>query len=169
MKRLFTLVSITVFVLSSCETRPKNLDEFLVDISEFSIDNTILEDGHYVEILGSSGNLTGDHDFDFYYLIVVRSEETGDTINVLTTTFYQTDLNDSRTQFISNSSTMGKLIENAQNTEEIQGLNVKDIGSKSFDKVLYDTEYIQMDVREYPAVTGNLGYTIDSDFEDVSF
>lgn len=161
----FAFILLAFYFLCSCETGPRNLDEFLVDTSDFDIDTSVLKNGQYVKILGSSGNLTRDHEMDFYNLIVVRSEETGDTINVLTTTYYQVDLNDSRTRFLSNSSGIGKLIENAQNSESLEGINIKDLESITYDKVLYDTEFIQVDVLKYPAVTGNLGYTIEGDLD----
>lgn len=160
--KIFTIVLLLSCSLCGCKSGPKNLDEFMIDISEFKIDDSILRDGDYVEILGSSGNLTKEHKIDFYNLVVVRSEKTGDTINVLVTNFYQSDLNDPRTRFISNSSLMGKLVENLEDTEKFDGKNVKDIKSKSYNKVFYDSEFIQVDVRKYPSITGNLGdYTIE--------
>lgn len=162
MMKLFTIVLLLICSLYSCKSGPKNLDEFMVDISEFKINDSILRDGDYVEILGSSGNLTKEHEIDFYNLVVVRSEKTGDTINVLVTNFYQSDLNNPRTRFISNSSIMGKLVENVENTEKLDGKNIKDLKSKSYNKVFYDSEFIQVDIRKYPAITGNLGdYTIE--------
>lgn len=162
MMKLFTIVLLLICSLCSCKSGSKNLDEFMVDISEFKINDSILRDGDYVEILGSSGNLTKEHEIDFYNLVVVRSEKTGDTINVLVTNFYQSDLNNPRTRFISNSSLMGKLVENVENTEKLDGKNIKDLKSKSYNKVFYDSEFIQVDIRKYPAITGNLGdYTIE--------
>lgn len=162
---------LSIGVLHSCTNESEDLmdlDKFMVDISEFSINDTILKDGDYVEILGSSGNLTREHEIDFYNLVVVRSEETGNTINVLVTNFYQADLNNPRTRFISNSSLMGKLIENASNSEQLDGTNIKDLKSKSYSKVFYDSEYIQVDVRNYPAITGNLGdYTIEGNISEL--
>lgn len=155
----------------SCTSESKDLvdlDEFMVDISEFNINDTILKDGDYVEILGSSGNLTRNHEIDFYNLVVVKSEQTGDTINVLVTNFYQADLNKPRTRFISNLSLMGKLVESASNSEQLEGSNIRDIKAKSYNKVFYDSEYIQIDVRKYQSITGNLGdYTIEGDISEL--
>lgn len=168
MTKIFTIGLIAFGSLYSCKSAPKDLEEFMVDISEFKINDSILKDGDYVKILGSSGNLTKDHEIDFYNLVVVKSEETGDTINVLVTNFYQVNLNNPRTRFISNSSLMGKLVENASNYEQLDGTNIKDLKSKSYDKVFYDREYIQVDVREYPSITGNLGdYTIEGDISEL--
>lgn len=168
--KLFTIGLLALSSLSGCDSDSgsKNLDEFMVDISEFTINDSILKDGDYVEILGSSGNLTRDHEIDFYNLVVVRSEETGDTINILVTNYYQADLNNSRTRFMSNSSNVGKIIERADNSEDLNGKNVKDINSKSFKKVFYDSEYIQVEVREYPAISGNLGdFIIEGNINEI--
>lgn len=154
--KYFIILAIIGFLLG-CDTKPKDLKEFMVDITEFNINNEILEDGDYVHILGSSGNLTKDHEIDFYNLVVVKSDKTGDTINVLVTTFFQSDINNPRTNFISNSSDIGKVFEQLANGEFNEDQNVNDIEAKTFDKVFYDSEYIQVDVRKFPAVTGGLG------------
>lgn len=168
MIKLFTIGLLAFGILYSCNSGQKDLDKFMVDISEFNINDTILKDGDYVEILGSSGNLTREHEIDFYNLIVVRSEDTGDTVNVLVTNFYQSDLNNPRTRFISNSSISGKLLENVENFSELDGVNIKDIKSKKYKNIFYDSEYIQVDVRKYPSITGNLGdYTIEGDLSEL--
>ena len=167
MTKLFAIGILALSVLQSCNNKPMNINEFMVDISEFKIDNTILKDGDYVEVLGSSGNLTEEHNIDFYNLVVVRSEETGDTVNVLVTNFYQSNLNNPRTRFISNSSLIGKLLESNGDPKKNDGINIKDIKPKSYKKVFYDREYIQVDVRKYPSITGNLGdYIIEGDIEE---
>ncbi len=159
--------------LPSCSNTPDDLNEtrdlrnLMVDVSEFRIEKNVLKDGEHVEIIGLTGNLTGKEKFDFYNLAVVRSEETGDTINVLLTTFYNMDLNGKHTQFISNNSPMGLLLDNHGNPEKIKNTNIKDLKPKTFEQVFYDTEYISEDVRKYPAITGNFGnFTIQQDASD---
>ena len=167
-RTLFTIGFLVLCLVYSCSNEPRDLDEFMVDVSAFNMNDSILKDGDYVEILGSSGNLTENHEIDFYNLVVVRCEETGDTVNVLVTTFYQADLNSPRTRFISNSSLMGKLIENTENAEELDGTNINDLKPRSFRKVFYDREYIQVDVTKYPTITGTLGdYTIEGDLSEL--
>lgn len=166
MKRVFPILY-TLSFLYACNPGPKNLDGFMVNVSEFRIDNKILKDGDYVEVIGSSGNLTKEHEIDFYNLVVVRSVETGDTINVLVTNFYQSDLNDPKTRFISNTSLIGKVVERGSEAESLKDRNINELKSKSYRKVFYDSEYIRADVRKYPAITGNLGdYTIEGDLEN---
>lgn len=156
------MLVLVVAISQSCTTGPKDLSKFMVDVSEFKINDTILKDGEEVEILGSSGNLTKEHAIDFYNLVVVRSLETGDTVNVLVTSFFQADLNDPKTKFLSNSSLVGKVMENSRDLNKLD--NVQDLKAKKYSKVFYDAEYIMVDVRKYPAITGSLGdFTIEGD------
>lgn len=150
------VIGIIIILLNNCKSEPKSLEDFMVDISEFKINNSILKDGDSVEIIGSTGNLTIKHKIDFYNLIVVRSIKTGDTINVLVTNFFETDLNNPITRFLSNSTDIGKIYENIENSKSLGGKKIKNLRSKSYKKVFYDSEFIQTDVRKYPATTGNL-------------
>jgi hypothetical protein len=163
---VFLLVLVLVV---GCSSREEYLNKFMVDVSEFTIDNSLLKDGDYVQILGSSGNLTREDPINFYNLVVVVSEQTGDTINVLVTNYYMADLNNKRTRFISNSSVIGKLTERATEADKLDGINVKDLKAKAFEKVFYDSEYIQLDVRRFPAVTGTLGYEIEGDLSEMNY
>jgi hypothetical protein len=161
-KNLFfnLLLVFGVFSCADSETE-KDLTPFMVDVTQFKIDTSILKDGEKVEILGSSGNLTEKHKIDFYNLVVVRSLESGDTVNVLLTNFFQATSNP-ETVFMSNSSIMGKAFENSDELQE--GVDINKIPSKKFSKVFYDTEFIEVDVRKYPAIPGNLGdFTIEGE------
>ncbi|MEO9257621.1 MAG: hypothetical protein ABI207_04515, partial [Crocinitomicaceae bacterium] len=63
--------------------------------------------------------------------------------------------------------TVGKIFERSTNFDQIKNKKLKDIKPKTFKKVLYDTEYIQIDVRKYPSITGNLGdYYISGDLDE---
>jgi hypothetical protein len=170
MKFNFLFFNAFVLFLVSCSSGPNDLEPFMVDLSEFRIEQGALKDGEKVQILGASGNLTKEHKIDFYNLVVVRSLETGDTVNVLVTTFFQADQNDPETVFISNTSLAGKLFENPEDLERVEGKKADEIEALKFDKVFYDSEFIQVDVRKYPAVTGLLGdFTIEGELENISY
>lgn len=147
-----------LFGCTGSETE-KDLTPFMVDVTQFKIDTAALKDGERVKILGSSGNLTENHKIDFYNLVVVRSLESGDTVNVLVTNFFQAGP-DPETKFLSNTSLIGKAFENSDDLKD--GTNIRKMASKKFSKVFYDTEFIEVDVRKYPAIPGNLGdFTIE--------
>ncbi len=164
------IVSIAlIFLFSSCNNQSVDIDGYLVDISEFNIQNGVLKDGDFVEILGSTDKISLEGEHDFYNLIVVKSEETGDTINVLLTSFYQTDLNNPRTQFISNSSLAGKLLERSRELKDLTNDKLNNLKAKTFEKVFYDHDFIQVDVRQYPSIPGTLGeYYIDSNSQELN-
>lgn len=161
MKISFLLIGCLTFLMLSCENGAEDLSDSLVDISEFKIDTSALKDGDYVQILGLSGNLTQEHKHNFYNLIPVVSERTGDTVNVLMTTFFH-KTSSRRTRFMSNSTGMGKLMESAFDDKHLKGKNINTMKAKRFSKVLWDKEFIEIDVRRFPAVTGTLGeFTFD--------
>lgn len=166
-KTRLVFVGLLIFV-TACSNATKDLDQFMVDISEFTIVDGVLKDGDSVEILGASGNITEDVKMSFYNLVVVRSLRTGDTVNVLTTSFSQQDLDDGITRFFSNASFVGKLLEDSQLRDEEgeSSFDVQHLKAKTFKKVLYDTDYIQVNVKHYPSITGTLGdYQIIGDLD----
>ena len=162
------IIGFALFVLfTACKNESSYSDEMMVDVSEFNMQNDILKDGDYVKVIGSSARIERSKEVDFYTLVVVKAEATGDTINVLLTGSYDQKLDDARTQFLSNTSDVGKVFDNIENKRILESTNVNDLKPKSFKKVFYNTEYIQIDVRQYPTVTGNFGHIYineDSDF-----
>ncbi len=149
-------MTIAFLVLSSCGSEDKNLEQYLVDVSKFKIDNAALKDGEEIRILGASGNLTNDDEMDFYNLVVVESLETGKVVNVLMLDYIFVDENNRDLNFISFETQTGKMYAlNASDAFE-PNANIDDIEIPTFDKVLYDTEYIQDDIYGNPTVIGGL-------------
>lgn len=157
----YTFYLLVIILTLSCTNNTSKFDHLLVDVTEFKIDNSILEDGDSVQILGNSGNISRDDEITFYNLVVVRSLRTGDTINVLTGNYFMANMKNPITRFYSNTSPIGKIIDNASELSAKEKHHIDDFQPKTFEKVLYDTEYIQGDVKSYPAITGNLfNYTV---------
>lgn len=155
MKNIYLYIT-TILLLIGCNTKPKDLSNYLVKVSTFKINETILNQGDYVEILGCSGNLTNKHKLEFYNLFIVRSVKTGDTINVLATNFYLAKEQYQKTRFISPNSVMSKIV-SLDNYKDLDGVNLNELKTPKFDKVLYDREYIKTNVKKYPAIIGALG------------
>lgn len=169
MNHFLVFSTVLSLLLSSCNNQRVDIDRYLVDISEFTIQNDILKDGDYIEILGSTDKLSMEGVHDFYNLVVVKSEATGDTINILLTSFYQADLNIPRIQFFSNSSTIGKVMERAKELKDLSNEQINNLASKTFEKVFYDHDFIQVDVRQYPSIPGTLGnFYIDSNSHELN-
>lgn len=166
MKFLFSVL--IVLLCCQCDNSPRNLDEFMVDVSRFDVKDSLLDDFDYVEILGLSGNLTQEHKIDFYNLVVVRSMDTGDTINVLVTNFYKGELMGRTTRFVSNNSTIGKLFESTEEFKKNENFHLEDLEPKRYEKVFYDTEFIQVDVFDYPTIIGTLAnWQVDGDLKNL--
>jgi len=150
------ILFLTTILLFSCGSDEKDLDQYLVDISKFNMDENALKDGEKVRILGASGNLTNDDKMDFYNLIVVESLETGEEVNVLMINYIHTGEGPQTLDFISYDTPMGKLA--AMDPAEVpKNIKVSEIELKKHQKVLYDTEYIQADVYDNPTIIGGLG------------
>lgn len=166
------IISLSAMTLLSCNdssVKQEDLEPYMVSVNEFQLNDSILKDGDQVRILGSTGKITEEHKIDFYNLVVVVSETTDDTINVLVTNFFQSNSNDPYVRFFSNTSLLGKIVEITSNGESIEKQKLEDMKVKSYTKVFYDTDYIQVDVRKYPAIIGNLGaYTIEGDISTLS-
>lgn len=145
---------ISIFLLS-CESN--TIEENLVDVSLFEIDNTALKDGENVRIIGASGNITNEDEMDFYNLIVVKSLETGKVVNVLMINYIFVDEYNRDVNFISFDTPMGKLSAMAHKGDLKSGTNTKDIELPKFDKVLVDLEYLTEDVYNNPTIIGGLG------------
>ena len=149
----FTLLG---FLLLSCGDS-KNLEDSLVDISKFKMDDTALEDGEDVKIIGASGNLTSEDEMDFYNLVVVKSLKTGKTVNVLMPDYIYVDGGNRNVQFISFKGEMGRLIGATKSGSFEKGQNIKDVKPKEYDRVLYDKEFIKVNVYDNPTIIGSLG------------
>jgi hypothetical protein len=68
---------------------------------------------------------------------------------------------------MSNSSLIGIFSESVNEIDQFRGKKVDDLKGKSFKKVLYDDEYIEVDVRSYPTITGNLGeFTFEGNLDE---
>lgn len=155
MKARFFFLLTTLFLLQSCGS-DKNLDQYLVDVSKFNMDETALKDGEKVRIIGASGNLTNDDEMNFYNLIVVESLETGNVVNVLMVNYIFVDENNRDLNFISFETEMGKLMGATGNDGTVKGKNIDDLEIPKFDKVLYDTEYLTEDLYGNPTIIGGL-------------
>jgi len=158
-------IMILLIILASCGGQI-DLEPYMVSPSQFKMDPYILKDGDEVEIIGKSDKVSLEHKIDFYNLVVVRSIKTGDTINVLATTFIHPGKNGNYMKFISPESSFGLILEAQSNNNDLDGKNLKNMKAKKFNKVLYDKEFISANVQRYPSIIGLIGdFTILSDVQ----
>jgi hypothetical protein len=158
-------IGILYLILTSCGG-PIDLEQHMVSPNGFKMDPYILQDGAEIEIIGKSDKITPEHKIDFYNLVVVRSIETGDTINVLATTFIHQGQNGAYMKFISTESAHGKILEAQSDQKDLNNINMNDLKPKRFNKVFYDKDFLPADLKRYPTIIGIIGdYTIINDVE----
>jgi len=131
MKFFIVLTIAFAFLITACSSKYKYWD-----ISKFNIDNHVLQPLEEIKLLYSSRAPEYDNDRKYYIHIVVESQKTGDTINILTTAnnvFVQQD---------------GGKIFNFLPDE-----NTTD----HFQKVARDPEYDHIADNNFPTVIGGIG------------
>jgi hypothetical protein len=164
MKLIFS-IGILFSILASC-IGPINLEEHMVSPNGFKMDPYILQDGAEIEIIGMSDKITPEHKIDFYNLVVVRSVETGDTINVFATIYVHPNQHRKNMKFISTESPSGLILEAQSDKKDLNNINMNDLKPKRFNKVFYDKDFLPADLKRYPTIIGIIGdYTIINDVE----
>lgn len=135
--------------------------DLLVSISDFKMDAKILNDGDEIEVLCASESLFPSDEVDFYVHAIVVSQISGDTINVLATSYLKVP-DDRMTQYHSPMTDAALVF---QNLDNIDGTNVKDLEPQKHKLVFVDPEYIQLDYTVYPSTIGMIGEFEISDLE----
>ena len=79
-KMTIYLLGLFAFLTTSCERKY----EFW-EISKFKIDNTALEDNEEIQLLYTSRGPDYNTELKYYIHLIVVSQKTGDTVNILTT------------------------------------------------------------------------------------
>lgn len=158
-------IGIIFLILASCGG-PIDLEKHMVSPEGFKMDPYILQDGAEIEIIGMSDKITTEHKIDFYNLVVVRSVETGDTINVFATIYVHLNQHKKNMKFISTESPGGLILEAQSDKKDLNNINMTDLKPKRFNKVFYDKEFLSSDVKRFPTIIGIIGdYTIINDVE----
>jgi hypothetical protein len=149
-------LSSLVFLLLACKpnTSTVDLDPFMVDVSEFKMDTTVLQNSDKVQILGCSNKTTKDQKIDFYNLVVVKSLATGDTINILAVNYFPVNLDNPEIMFTKENALASLVFRYIETGPDVKNLKLT---PKKITKVLYDTEFIQYNSRHLPTITGYLG------------
>ncbi len=78
MKKFLLSFSVLLFIIS-CTSKYKYWD-----ISKFNMKPTALKDGEEIKLLYSSRGPDYNEDLSYFYHLVVVSQKTGDTVNLLT-------------------------------------------------------------------------------------
>lgn len=147
---------LTAIMLFSCENGYKYWD-----ISKFRIDNVALEDNEEIKLFYSSRGPDSNEDLEYYIHLIVISQKTGDTVNVLTTAdngFTKEDKDKvfnyfNQDSFATKVSQIG--VDNLENIKDIEDIN--NIPAKDIKKVARDPKFDYLADNNYPTVIGSIG------------
>ncbi len=130
------------------------------DISEFEISEGLMEDGEYVKVVYSSGAPDDNLDLTYYLHLIVVSQVSKDTFNLLSTGGALVTETDNMRYYIANNSSANIIM---QNLDKIQnGVNINDLGTKDIDQVVVNNTNWQDAENNFPTIIGGLANDIRS-------
>lgn len=149
------LLALLCLLLSSCQ----NTYEFW-NISKFNMDANALEDEEPIKVLYTSRAPDNNKDLEYYIHLVVVSQKTGDTVNLLTTAnngFTEEDIDKVFNYFgPENIVTKASQID----IEELKNMEPRRIDQmklQKINKVVRDPKFDYIADNDYPTVIGTVG------------
>lgn len=138
------------------------------DISKFEIIPEALQDGEEIKLIYASRGPDSNKDMEYYYHLVVVSQKTGDTINVLTTA--NNGFNKTNGDTVFNYFDQNNLITQMSNTDVDLLINDEGeltiIAQKPIMKVARDPEFDEIADNDFPTVIGSIGkFTSGEDYD----
>ncbi len=153
MQKIVALLLLGLFVQCSGQYSFK-------DISEFDISEDLMEDGEYVKVIYNSGAPDNNLDLTYYLHLVVVSQVSNDTFNLLSTGDAIVTETDKMRYYIANNSSANIIM---QNLDKIQnGVNINDLSNKDINQVVVNNTTSQDAENNYPTVIGGLANDIQS-------
>jgi hypothetical protein len=152
MRKFLFSFSFLLFIIS-CTSKYKYWD-----ISKFSMKPTALKDGEEIKLLYSSRGPDYNEDLSYFYHLVVVSQKTGDTVNLLTFANNLTGNDDGNKIFnflsLDNPATASfLLIYEKENHLDTTG----NIAIRKISKVARDPQFDKIADNKYPTVIGMYG------------
>ncbi|MFZ6052526.1 hypothetical protein [Halocola ammonii] len=150
----FLMLTLSASVLITC-----NSGYEYWDISQFEINENALADGEEIMVLYNSQGPDNNEDLGYYYHMIVVSQESGDTVNVLTTanTVFSEDYKGKTLNFYDQNNIATKAMQNFGDFESVEDLeNAEEV---EIDKVARDPKFDQIADNDYPTVIGSIGKT----------
>ena len=134
------------------------------DISKFLIKKNALENNEEIKLLYTSRGPDFNTDKDYYIHLIVVSQKTGDTVNILTTTnnnFTEAD-KDKVFNYFNQDSDISKISEmDPDKIKELKHVDdLKDFEYKKIDKVARDPKFDDLADNKHPTVFGSIGTSI---------
>lgn len=123
------------------------------EISKFTINDSALRDGEPIKLLYASRGPDYNKNREYYYHVIVISQETGDTVNILTTIMngFKPESNKQVYNYISPNNQFYPFLD--ENNNEAGNNN------KTITKVARDPEFDYIADNNFPTVIGMIGST----------
>ena len=150
--RLFGLL----LLMSGCFSKYK-----FWDISKFNIKPNALKDSEEIKVIYTSQGPDNNKDLSYFIHLIVISQETGDTVNVLTTTNngFEQNEGDKVFNFLSQDNQMANLIHSDLNgindVKDLENLEKPDLST--IRKVARDPAFDYLADYKYPSTIGRVG------------
>lgn len=162
MRQIAFLSLLLAIILMSCGS---NYEYW--DISKFQIDNTALEDQEEIILLYSSRGPDGNKDLEYYIHMVAVSQETGDTVNILTVAANGITMSDKDRVFnffnqenVASHVTTNIVQMDMENLTDINHIDdLKDVEPKKITKVARDPAFDDIADNNFPTIIGVIGIT----------
>lgn len=159
LRKLYAIV-LAGFVLSACHSYYT-----FWDISDFDINPIALDDMEQVKVIYTSQGPGNNEDLEYFIHLIVVSQKTGDTVNVLTTinNGLEEDAGDRIYTFFNQSNPMAKIIhEDVKHVTNIEELNAVKVDLSGIRKVARDPQFDYLAKNNYPSIIGWIGTSGDS-------
>lgn len=153
--RKITLAALAALLLVACSHYK------FWDISEFHMDPKALADNEEIKLLYSGRGPDDNKDVSYFIHVIVVSQKTGDTVNILTTVDngFSESAGDQVFNFISEDNDMARLIharlESVKYSSDIE--NLHKIQVHSITKIARDPDFDDIARNNYPSIIGWIG------------
>jgi hypothetical protein len=147
-----------VLLMSSCSNFT------FKDIEEFEISDGLLKDSEKVKVIYNSGAPDDNLELNYYRHLIVVSQESNDTFNLLSTGDAIVTKTDNIRYYIDNNSSANIIM---QNLEKIQnGVNINDLSNKDIKKVVVNNTTAEDTKNDYPTLIGGLANEVKQMADD---
>ncbi len=157
------ILSFLAFLLTSCGSKYEYWD-----ISKFKMDTNALKDNEEVKLIYTSRGPDFNKELQYYIHLIVVSQKTSDTVNILTTADNGITMEDKDKtyNFFNEKNVASKLIQlDLDKLENIKNIDdINKIQHKNIDKVARDPKFDHIADNNYPTIIGTIG-TITSNQE----
>lgn len=153
----YFLVALLMLLMTSC----KKEYEFW-NLSKFNIDDTALNDGEEIKLLYTSNGPDENLEQKYYIHLVVVSQRSKDTVNILTTSknFLDGKSGSKTFNYYKENSLFSKITQSVLNGENIKHIDdLKNVDHKDITKVARDVKFDYIADNNFPTVIGMIGKT----------